>query len=87
MPDREIKAPPYKTVLNAQEEWIPHQPEGHILDGYRSIASISRIDGRHIVEDVKTYWTGFGRLFRSEEGAIRDCERTARDAIKGGFPR
>ncbi|MBP0591580.1 hypothetical protein J8I87_17975 [Paraburkholderia sp. LEh10] len=87
MHDREIKAPPYRIILNAAEEWVPHKPQGSVLDGYRSIASISRLDGRHIFEGMKAYWIGFGCVFGSEEGAIQDCERRARDAIKDGFPR
>jgi len=87
MADREIDVPPYKVAINAQSEWHPQKPQGSVLEGYRSIASIFRIDGRPIFDDTKAYWTGFGRVFGSEESAIRDCERRARDAIKGGFPR
>ena len=87
MHDREIKAPPFRIILNAAEEWVPHKQQGSILDGYRSIASISRLDGRQILEGMKAYWIGFGRVFGSEESAIRDGERRARDAINCGFPR
>ena len=87
MNDREIDAPPYRIAINAEGEYVPHHPGGFRCNGFRSIASIFRLDGRPIFEGAKAYWTGYGRLFDSEVGAIRDCERRARDAIKGGFPR
>jgi hypothetical protein len=85
--NREIEVPPYKAVINAQAEWRHHPPQVIVLDGYRAMAVITKLDGSPVSGAAAVYGIGLGDIFGDVQAALSDCEQRARDAIKEGLPR
>ena len=81
---KEVEAPPYRIVINAEREYRPGDadPSGF----YCARVVITRLDGAPVYKNFVTYRIERGDAFGDPERAFRDAEERVREAIANRFP-
>jgi len=81
---KEVEAPPYKIVINAERECRPGEADPN--GGYHARVAITRLDGAPVYKNFVIYQIERGDVFGDVQRALRDAEERAREAIANGFP-
>jgi hypothetical protein len=81
---KEVEAPPYRIVINAEREYRPGDadPSGF----YCARVVITRLDGAPVYKNFVMYQIERGDAFRDPRRVLGDAEERAREAIANGFP-
>ena len=82
---REFDEGQYHVVVRARPEYRPTAP-GQIIDGYRTSATITRIDGTAVYQSYLNYQINEEGIYLQQDGAFTEIEKAARKAIEDGFP-
>ncbi|KAA0999049.1 hypothetical protein FVF58_42835 [Paraburkholderia panacisoli] len=81
---KEVEAPPYRIVINAEREYRSGDADPN--GGYYARAVITRLDGAPVYKNFVMYQIQRGDVFGDPQGVLRDAEERAREAIANGFP-
>ena len=81
---KEFEAPPHKIVINAEREYRPGDADP--TGGYYARVVITRLDGAPVYKNFVMYQIARGDIFGDPQGAFRDAEERACEAIANGFP-
>jgi hypothetical protein len=81
---KEVEAPPYRFVINAEREYRPGDAEPSGC--YYARVVITRLDGAPVYKNFAMYQIERGDAFGDPQGVFRDAEERAREAITNGFP-
>lgn len=76
---KEIEAPPYKIVIDAERERRPGDTDPN--GGYYARVVITRLDGSPVYKTFVAYQIERGDVFRDLPVVFRDAEERAREAI------
>lgn len=81
---KEVAVPPHRIVINAEREYRPGDADPN--GGYYARVVITRLDGAPVYKNFVMYQIERGDVFGDTQGAFRDAEERAREAIANGFP-
>jgi hypothetical protein len=81
---KEVEAPPYRVVINAEREYRPGDADPN--DCYYARVVITRLDGAPVNKNFVMYQIERGDAFGDPQRVLRDAEERAREAIANGFP-